>query len=39
MRVISDLLNQELHVSFVAEVEIRTFPAAKMVGTKGHTSM
>lgn len=35
MRVISDLLNQGLHVPFVAKVEIGTLPASKMVGIKG----
>lgn len=34
MRVVSDLLNQDLHVSFVAEAEIWTLPASKMTGTK-----
>lgn len=37
MRVISDPLNQGLHVLFVAEVEIGTLPASKMVGIKGQT--
>lgn len=35
MRVISDLLNQDLHTPFVAEVEIRTLSASKMMGIKG----
>lgn len=35
MRVISDLLNQDLRVPFVAEIEIGILPASKMVGIKG----
>lgn len=35
MRVVSELLNQDLDVPFVAEAEIWTLPASKMVGRKG----
>ena len=35
MRVVSDLLNQDLHVPFIADVEIGTLPASQMVGIKG----
>lgn len=38
MRVISDLLNQDLHVPFIAEVEIGTLPASKRVRFLFHTS-
>lgn len=35
MRVISDLLNQDLDVPFAAEIEIRTLLASKTVSMKG----
>lgn len=39
MRAISDLLNQDLHVPFAAEIEIRTLLASKAVSIKGQISL
>lgn len=39
MRVISDLLNQDLDVPFAGEIEIRTLLASKMVSIKGQISL
>lgn len=39
MRVISDLLNQDLDVPFAAEIEIRTLLASKTVSIKGQISL